>query len=81
MKMKFFFDQIGDKEKTIINDALSDFIFGCDIDAEVVESDYFIKLVKLLRPTYTPPTSEEMFSIFSQKNGEETSGSKYKIEN
>ncbi|XP_011883980.1 PREDICTED: uncharacterized protein LOC105571117 [Vollenhovia emeryi] len=40
--------------------ALAKFFFGCNISFNVVESQYFKNFVKLLLPTYKPPTRKKL---------------------
>ena len=62
--IKTFLGNVNEKEKKGIDEALSNLSFGCNLDCDIAESDYFKTFVKLLRPGYEPPTSAEISTVF-----------------
>ena len=48
-------------EKKRIDDALAEFIIGCNIPLEAVEHPTFVAMVKGLRPGYTMPCLVDLF--------------------
>ncbi|XP_051156171.1 uncharacterized protein LOC127278481 [Leptopilina boulardi] len=55
--MQSFLDKISEKERELIDQALANLIFSCNIDFDIVDSKYFKEFIKLLRPAYIPPDS------------------------
>lgn len=51
---------IADADKNEIDLALAQFFFGCNISFNVIQSQYFKNFMKLLLPTYKPPTRKKL---------------------
>lgn len=66
-KIKSFMDKVSDKEKAKIDEALAKLFFGCNVDSKVDDSDYFRNFIKILRPGYVPPTSQEISTTLLNK--------------
>lgn len=47
-------------ERHKIDEALSEFFFGCNIPFSVIESEHFRKFVSVLKPTYKVPTRKTL---------------------
>lgn len=43
-----------------MDEACSNFFFGCNLDFDIADSGFFKSFIKLLRPGYVPPKSEEI---------------------
>lgn len=51
----------------VCNEALAEFIFGCNIPFSIVESQYFIKFVKSLNPSFKPPIRKTLSTTLLDK--------------
>lgn len=55
--LKLFLDNLDDKEEFQIHEFLLQYLIAYNIPFESMESNYFIKFCKKLRPAYHPPSS------------------------
>jgi hypothetical protein len=50
--LKNFLDSLGNDEEAKINNALAEFVFGCNVLFSIVESNCFREFIEKLRPSY-----------------------------
>lgn len=58
---------VTEREKIDLDEAFQKLFFGCSVNPKVADSDYFKSCIKLLRPSYIPPSPVEITTTLLNK--------------